>query len=123
MTTGPSLYPKLPKTVIGQVLKADGQAPVEEAIVYVQVADCDGNGTPGQSQEWSRLVYAGGYWEVTFGALRTADLQSWFEFDESGGDSVLLTFEGGAQGKASLEALAVIGDSPRLLPAVTLCAG
>lgn len=120
VSTARTMLPLLPSVILGRVWQADGKTLAGGSIVYIKVVDNDGNGTGGESQEWSRLVRGDGYWDVVFGSLRTRDLQSWFEFDGNGGDNVLLTFEGGPLGKASLEVAAEMGSGPQVLPEVQL---
>ena len=118
VTTGPDIPPGMPQPLCGRVLKTDGETAAEGTIVYIKVLDKDGKGTRGASQEWSRLVDSRGQWCVAFGTLRTTNLSEWFEYDKNGADSVLLEFEGAAEGKASLEV--PTSDAPMVLEGVSL---
>lgn len=100
VSTAPRLFPDHARVVFGQVYQQDGKTPKPGSIVYLQAIDGDGKGSPGRSQEWSRLTDQNGFWWMSFGTLTTRDLQSLFELDYAGGDNLLLVAEGAAPDKA-----------------------
>jgi len=121
VTTGPSILPGMPHLIWGRAFKADGETPAEGSIVYVKISDADARGSAGASQVKSRLVDGDGRWGIVLGTVRTSGLDEWFECDKDGADSILVEFEGGAEGTASLEA--PTGNTTKAVPSVSLRRG
>ncbi|MFQ5340554.1 MAG: fibronectin type III domain-containing protein [Anaerolineae bacterium] len=94
VTTGPTLSPIAPSTVFGQVFQADGKTPANGTIVYLQVVDRSGAGSPGTSAPLSALVQAG-YWAIDVNDARTINLNSHFISPEQG-DQIALEVQGTA---------------------------
>lgn len=101
VTTGPTLAPPTSDAVWGLVHQEDGTTPATGAIVYLQVRDANGLGSPGQSAVLSALVSEAGYWFANLANARTADLGAYFAYSPSG-DQVLLEAEGGQIGRGTL---------------------
>jgi hypothetical protein len=101
VTTGPTLSPPTSDAVWGLVYQEDGTTPATGAIVYIQVQDANGQGSPGQSAYLSALVSDAGYWFANLANARTADLGAYFAYSPSG-DRVVLEAEGGRMGRAAL---------------------
>jgi len=107
VTTGRTLDSPPPSdTIYGQVLEEDGVSnsfgltPAEGTIVYIDLLDDDGSGSPGQAAALSSLADSDGYWHVGLGSARTADLGNYFSYSASG-DRVQLTAQGAGDGTAS----------------------
>ncbi|MGC8839487.1 MAG: fibronectin type III domain-containing protein [Anaerolineae bacterium] len=101
VTTGPTLSPPTSDAVWGLVYQEDGTTPAAGAIVYLQVRDANGSGSPGGSAYLSALVSEAGYWFANLANARTADLGAYFAYSPSG-DQVVLEAEGGRMGRATL---------------------
>ncbi len=94
VTTGPTLSPIAPSTVFGQVFQADGETLANGTIVYLQVVNHNGAGSPGTSAPLSALVQFG-YWAIDVNEARTINLNSHFISPEQG-DQIALEVQGTA---------------------------
>lgn len=101
VTTGPTLSPPTSDAVWGLVYREDGTTLATGAIVYIQVRDANGAGSPGESAYLSALVSDTGYWFTNLASARTAGLGTYFAYSSSG-DQVVLEAEGGWLGRATL---------------------
>ena len=80
VTTGATLgIPPAGKTIYG-VLNDPSGAPLPNAIVYLQLQDGDGSGSPGNSQWGTVRTEENGYWSYNMGNLRTEDLSDYFTY-------------------------------------------
>jgi len=128
VTTGRTLDSPPPSdTIYGQVLEEDGVSnsfgltPAEGAVVYVDLLDDDGSGSPGQAAALSSLADSDGYWHVGLGSARTADLGNYFSYSASG-DRVQLTAQGAGDGTAS-KTVDTADDSPAPPMVLVPCTG
>ena len=81
--------------VYGQVFLKDGVTPAEGAIVYLTLADGDGQGSPGEAAVMSALVESDGWWHANLGNARLADGSGYFTYSTAG-DAVMLMAQGPA---------------------------
>lgn len=99
--TGPALASGTPYTIIGRVKNPDG-SDADGALVYAQVRDADGQGTPGRSALLSSVIVladGGNFFNINLEPARTANLGQKFSFDPAA-DRVQITAVG-AQGTAT----------------------
>ena len=98
VTTMPTLD-TLPNSdaVYGQVFLANRVTPAEGAIVYLTLADGDGQGSPGEAAVMSALVDEHGWWQANLGNTRLADGSGTFAYSAAG-DAVTLVAQGAAVG-------------------------
>ena len=118
VTTGPSIIPSGSVQPAGQVFLSDGITPAEGALVYVTIKDTDGLGSLGKSALESVLVDSSGYWFLELVNARALGYQSLFDFTEDV-DQLLVTVDGGPEGKGQLETPAT-DFSDSLRPDITL---
>ena len=101
VTTGPD-WIQVPSShfVYGYVYESNGTTPVPNAVVYLQVQDANGGGSPGNSQ-WvtARTDATGGWFFRDLGNIRTADTNFSFTFSD-GADHLRLMAQGGDRGVA-----------------------
>jgi hypothetical protein len=97
VTTGPSLFNVPAHTVYGYVYLTNGTTVVPNAIVYLQLQDDNGNGSPGSSQLVSARADSTGLWSFTLKNTRESDFQDFFSYtlDE---DNLKIIGQGGING-------------------------
>ena len=88
VVTGPTLSIPAVYRPYGRVFRADGVTPAEGALVYVTVADDDGQGTEGQASLLSAITDENGYWSLNLGVARTQDSSAYFVYSD--GDRMAL---------------------------------
>lgn len=115
VTTGPSLLFSPGKTVWGYVYEADGVTTVPNALVYLQILDSDGLGSPGVSQWVSARSDGSGVWSFDLSGVRSADFQNVFLFTD-GGDALKITGQGGIKGTAGVEPNPWVITTPATYP-------
>lgn len=100
--TGPTLGIPSPDTAYGAVFLSDGSTPAVGTIVYVELEDGDGVGSPSRSTSLSDVVASsdGGLWDVDLGSARLQDLGGYFAYTTPG-DLIVLAADGAASGTAS----------------------
>lgn len=108
VTTGPVLFTLPGSTIHGKVYQSNGTTVVPNAIVYLQVQDANGSGSPASSQLASTRADSSGVWSYNLGNLRTSDFQAYFSFNP--GDNLRLIGEGGNQGTSGRD------PSPFIIP-------
>ncbi len=98
VTTGvlPGGIPEAGKTVYGYVYDADSN-PVANAIIYLQIQDNGGGGSPGNSQWVSVRTDGSGAWLYSLGNIRVASNNAYF-ISNDGVDNLRLIIQGGALG-------------------------
>ncbi len=107
VTTGPTLTSS-PGSIIyyGFMFQSGGVTPVQNGIVYLQIQDANGSGSPGASQWLSARTEntsgTPGVWNINLVNARLTTLANYFSF--SPGDQVRLIWQGGLYG--------CIGESP-----------
>jgi len=99
VTTGPMLSIPGAGVVYGQVFKHDGTTVAEGTIVYVKIRDNNGSGSSGDSQTFSCLISADGYWNMNPNSLRIPALSGYFSW--TSGDQLVISAEGAGDGTAS----------------------
>lgn len=118
VTTGPDLL-SVPtgRSVYGYVYQSNGTTPVPNAVVYLQLQNANGIGSPGNSQ-WvtARTDATGGWFYSDLGNIRTADAATFFDFS-NGGDNLRLMAQGGAFGVAGWSAPGIIQAVPTVYSA------
>jgi hypothetical protein len=98
VTTGPTLAAYTPGAMVyGNLFVQGGSTPVANAIIYLQLQDVDGQGSPGVSQWITVRTDASGGWGYTLGGARTQNAQSYFSFTP-GVDNLRIVWQGGAAG-------------------------
>ncbi|MBI5305487.1 MAG: fibronectin type III domain-containing protein [Chloroflexi bacterium] len=112
ISTGPTLGLPGSDTIYGLVFKNDGITPAAGAMVYLNLADIDSAGSSGLSATASALVDTSGYWFINLGNIRVPDLSTYFAYSASGGDTIRLSVQGGADGSASLMLVDTANDQP-----------
>ena len=110
-TTGADIGLPSLDSIYGSAKLADGSHPAEGAIVYVQLENGDGQGSPGTSSRLSGLVDADGFWSISFGAARTSDLGGYYACSPAGSTAKLEARAGGARGCALLS-MDTASDAP-----------
>ncbi len=115
--TGPVLAVPPSDTTYGSVVKEG--SPVADTYVCGIVEDGDGFGEQGSSAPVCGLVSANdaGYWSMNLGGLRTADLQTVFDYSELG-DQVRQRVCGATLGCAERD-IDTGGDSPAITVEIT----
>lgn len=117
VTTGPTLsIPNPGKTLWGYVYQADGSTPVPNAIVYIQLQDSDGLGSPDHSQWASARADASGIWSFDLANLRTTDGSAYFSFSD-GVDALRMAWNGGSQGHSGSPEDPIVSLIPSTYPA------
>jgi hypothetical protein len=97
VTTGPALAGLPGAQVEGVVRLSDGVTPVPNAIVYLQLQNNNGVGSPGDSQWVSARTDAAGIWSYMLGNIRLADASDYFVATAEE-DNLRLVAQGGALG-------------------------
>jgi hypothetical protein len=102
VTTGPILnLPQAGKIVYGYVYRQDGTTPLSNAVIYLQVQDANGAGSPGGSQlVTARSDATGGWFYSNLYDIRTADAGAYFTFSDAT-DNLRLLAQGGSLGTSS----------------------
>ena len=102
VTTGPSITPNSPgNTIWGYVYRSNGSTLVPNAIVYLQLQDANGSGSPGPSQLVSARADSSGVWNYSLSNIRTSDLTGYYIFTSA--DNQRLIGQGGDQGTRGLD--------------------
>jgi hypothetical protein len=118
VTTGPdSIRAPTGRFVYGYVYQSNGTTPVPNAVVYLQLQDVNGGGSPGNSQ-WvtARTDGTGAWFYSDLGNIRTDDAADFSNFSE-GADNLRLMAQGGNQGIAGGTAPGIIQAVPTAYPA------
>ncbi|MEW6094907.1 MAG: fibronectin type III domain-containing protein [bacterium] len=110
--TGKSIITSGSDIVYGEVFKQGGQAIATGTIVYIELKDNDGKGSPLISAPASALVQDNGYWMVNLVNFRTIDLESQFEY--SADMDVLSLFVPSADEGIVSKIITTENDSPAL---------
>jgi len=114
VVTGPTLSSPCPAgfNVWGYVYQSNGTTVVPNAVVYLQLQDNNGSGSPGNSQWASVRSDNSGIWYSNLGDIRTNDLSACFTFS-NGTDNLRIVTQGGDKG--------VIGENgaERIVPVPT----
>lgn len=98
VTTGPTLgIPTPGKTIWGYLYRSNGTTPAPNAIVYIQLQDNNGSGSPGNSQWVSVRTDSNGVWYYDLVNVRTEDKSSYFSFTD-GADNRRMVWQGGIWG-------------------------
>ncbi len=116
VNTGPTLSIPDVYTPYGQVFLADGATPASGALVYVTVADDDGQGTVGQAALLSAITEESGYWSLNLGVARTTAGSAFFDYSNE--DSLLLEAWGNLDSRASQGT--TVGQSAPAEPSMVL---
>ena len=113
VTTAP-LLESVPESdsIYGQIKKADGVTPAAGTLLYLTLQDADGVGSESQAILESALVDEQGYWYANLGNVRTAKLNSYFNYSSSG-DQLLIEAQG-ADGGTTSQTVDTANDSPAL---------
>lgn len=99
---------------IGFVTRPDG-TPVTGCVVHLSFIDNDSTGSPGRSQPLSVLVSETGAWAEVIGSVLQADSTAFFNYNQGGGDNLVIEADCGAQGRGEL-----VVDSGALEPTAPL---
>lgn len=98
VTTGPTLgIPTPGKQVWGYVYASNGTTPVPNAIVYLQIQDDDGSGSPGDSQWVTARTDTNGIWYYDLVNVRVANVSTYYVVND-GTDDLRLVTQGGSAG-------------------------
>ncbi|MGB0384991.1 MAG: peroxidase family protein [Ardenticatenaceae bacterium] len=111
ITTAPTLE-SVPDsdTIYGQVFLPGAETPATGALVYLELQDADGEGTPEKAVLLSGIVDEDGYWHANLGNARTADLSGYFSYSASG-DQVLVEAHA-PEYKTASETIDTVHDAP-----------
>ncbi len=109
VTTGPTITPLSPgNTIYGYVYQSNGSTVVPNAIVYMQIQDNNGSGSPGSSQLVSARANSSGAWIYSLSNVRTSNFQAYYDFTSA--DNLRIIGQGGDQGTRGLD------PSPWIIP-------
>lgn len=98
VTTGPTLgIPTPGKTVYGYMRQSDGTTGVPNGIVYIQLQDNNGSGSPGSAQWVSSRTDSTGVWSYDLVNVRTSNASAYFTFTD-GADQMRMVWQGGSYG-------------------------
>jgi hypothetical protein len=120
VTTGPTLgIPPAGDFVYGYVYASDGTTPVSDLVVYLQIQDANGAGSPGSSQlVTARTDATGGWFFSNLYDVRLAGAGGYFTFSNVA-DNLSLLAQGGSLGTAS-QLISVPAAYPIQLPSMNL---
>ena len=95
VTTAPVLPPSAGSDIAyGRMFLEDGVTPAAGAIVYISLRDNDGSGTGGDSQLCSVMTDENGYWYYDLKNVKSQTFDSYFDYSEEGGDSIVIEVKG-----------------------------
>ncbi len=115
VTAGPTITPPpAGHTIYGYVYQSDGSTAVPYAIVYMQIQDNNGSGSPDSSQLVSARANSSGGWIYSLSNVRTSNFQAYYDFTSE--DNLRIIGQGGDQGTCGLDPnpfiISVPGTSP-----------
>ncbi len=100
--TGPALMSIPGQQVEGYLFASDGETPVPNGIVYLQLQDADGSGSSGSSQWVSARADSSGYWYYNLADVRTSNYSAFFSYTP-GTDKLRIIGQGGESGTLGLD--------------------
>jgi len=112
-TTAPRIGDGLSHKVYGQVHNIDG-TPAVEALIYLNIKDKDGKGSPGISTTLSTVTNSAGLFTLNLAKAKVADLSEPFYFSKTG-DLIEITAKGPHKERTS-----VILDASQTQPTPTI---